>query len=96
MKSITIASYRNLSRETELKVKIAKNCLHKVRWSDSWTILMLLSYDRALNHFGGGGGDLLALPFQRHVFLLSAKIGPKLHNKAVSNPGAFPKIFAWI
>ena len=43
---------------------------------------------------GGGGGDLLALPFQRHVFLLSAKIGPKLHNKAVSNPGAFPKIFA--
>ena len=44
--------------------------------------------------FGGGGGDLLALPFQRHVFLLSAKIGPKLHNKAVSNPGAFPKIFA--
>ena len=38
--------------------------------------------------------NLLALPFQRDVFLLSAKIGPKLHNKAVSNLGAFPKIFA--
>ena len=40
--------------------------------------------------------NVLALPFQRHVFLLSAKPGPKLHNKAVSNLGAFPKIFAWI
>ena len=38
--------------------------------------------------------NLLALPFQRHVFLLSAKIEPKLHNKAVSNLGTYPKIFA--
>ena len=51
---------------------------------------------RSFFFFGGGGGNLLAIPFQRQVFLLSAKIGPKLHNKAVSNPGALPKIFALI